>query len=144
MLFAVLCCLWEKQGAEVKELPLVPSCKWKVGLRNRVCRPHKLIIITKIVARNVKHKSYLEEDYKEFLRSPTTVVYHNHLSLDQPWSTWRVCGVRTSLGLWEDKTVWREGRGDTTEPLCHPRLQPGARHAPLGSQHVQGKQPDCF
>ena len=99
MLFAVLCGLQEKQGAEVKELPLVPSCKWKVGLRNRVCWPHKLIIITKIVTRNVKYKSYLEEDYKEFPWSPTTVVYHNHLGLDQPWSTWSVCGVRTGPGF---------------------------------------------
>ena len=39
MFFAVLSCLQKKRGAEVKELPLDPSCKWKVGLRNRVLAP---------------------------------------------------------------------------------------------------------
>lgn len=103
--------------------PLLVSGRWGLEIG---CWPHKLIIVTKIVTRNVKYESYLEEDCKESLWCSIRKqsVYHDHLGLNQPWSTQSVCGLRTSPGLWEDETVWGEGSGDTAEHLCHPRLQP--------------------
>lgn len=103
--------------------PLLESGRWGLEIG---CWPHKLIIVTKIVIRNVKYESYLEEDCKEspWCSIRKQSIYHDHLGLNQPWSTQSVCGLRTSPGLWEDETVWGEGRGDTAEHLCHPRLQP--------------------
>ena len=54
MFLALMSCLRRRKGVEVKELPVATPRKWKVGLKNRVCQPHKLITVTQIVIKNLE------------------------------------------------------------------------------------------